>query len=72
MRGFAHVKQPALFFCLAGALIAVSATPSRAAMMSYLSMKGQKQGTIKGSVTQTPKAAPHISVHPVTPHIKVK
>jgi hypothetical protein len=72
MRGFAHVKRPALFFCLTCALIAVSAMPSKAAMNSYVNLKGQKSGAIKGSVTQTPKVNTRVNVHPVIPHIKVK
>ncbi len=72
MLGFAHVKRPALFFCLACALIAVGTMPSKAAMNSYSGVKGQKSGTIKGSVTQTPKVNTRVTVHPVVPNIKVK
>jgi hypothetical protein len=42
----------------------------KAAMNSYVNVKGQKSGTIKGSVT--PKANVRINVHPVVPRIKVK
>jgi hypothetical protein len=72
MLGFAHVKRPAVFFCLACALIALSTMPSGAAMNSYVNVKGQKSGAIKGSVTQTPKVNTRVTVHPVIPHIKVK
>jgi hypothetical protein len=80
MSGFAHVKRLALFLCLAGAFVAVSTMPSRAAMNSYAGLKGQKSGQIKGSVTQkstvnvtqTPKVSTHVTVHPVVPSIKVK
>jgi hypothetical protein len=75
MLGFAHVKRPALFFCLACALIAASTMPSKAAMNSYVNLKGQKSGAIKGSVTQklaTPTPPVHVTVHPVVPHVKIK
>jgi hypothetical protein len=73
MLGFARLKAPALFACLACASIVVGTMPSHAAMQSYVNVKGQKQGAIKGSVvTPAPKANVHINVHPVITTVKVK
>jgi hypothetical protein len=77
MLKFFRLRRPALVVCASFVCIAVTNTPSKAAYQSYVTIKGQKQGSIKGSshAGGTGKPNPNgvrLNFHPVITHTQIK
>lgn len=74
MLSFVRVRRLALLVCISLACIAIGNTSSRAAHQSYITIKGQKQGSFKGGSVKgrNPNPNGHRNVHPVITHVQTK